>query len=440
MLIFDLLCGELKKQISSDEFERYVAPLKLLEKHLKSDLAVFEAPNPYIALWAQSKYAAKIADFFEKESGVRPAVRITAKNLEPKKYPQATTKGDGITIKSATLNLSYTFDSFVVGASNKFAYTVAKAVSENLGAAYNPVVIFGGVGIGKTHLLQAIGASASAQKKTIIYRQCEHMLNDFTEHMRLKTMDRFREQYRNCDALLIDDIQFLSGKEGLQEEFFNTFEELHSRKKQIVLTADQPPKMIAGLTERLKSRFMWGQLAEIQPPELETKIAIIKTKCEILKISLDKEIINHIASRLDNNVREIEGVLSNINLYCTMLARPVSLELVKDILKNYLKDKRENVTIDDITQTVAKEMNCKISEIKSKSRVQQIVAARKMVIYLARKLTQNSMPLIAEYFGMKDHSAVSHAYRVITQIIENDADFKLKIDALAGKITESKET
>ncbi|MDR2153224.1 MAG: chromosomal replication initiator protein DnaA [Helicobacteraceae bacterium] len=439
MLIFDLLCGELKKQIPEDEFCRYIAPLKLLEKRLKSDLAVFEAPNPYIALWVQSKYGSKIADFFEKESGVRPIVRIIAKNLESKNQPQ-TAKSEIATVKSTALNLSYTFDSFVVGASNKFAYTVAKAVSDNLGAAYNPVVIFGGVGIGKTHLLQAIGASANAQKKTVIYRQCEHMLNDFTDHMRLKTMDRFREQYRNCDALLIDDIQFLSGKEGLQEEFFNTFEELHSRKKQIVLTADQPPKMIAGLTERLKSRFMWGQLAEIQPPELETKIAIIKTKCEILKISLDKEIINHIASRLDNNVREIEGVLSNINLYCTMLVRPVSLELVKDILKNYLKDKRENITIDDITQAVAKEMNCKISEIKSKSRVQQIVTARKMVIYLARKLTQNSMPLIAEYFGMKDHSAVSHAYRVISQIIENDADFKLKIDALSGKIAESKES
>ncbi|MDR1450719.1 MAG: chromosomal replication initiator protein DnaA [Helicobacteraceae bacterium] len=438
-MIFDALCNELKTRISDDEFTRYIAPLKFLEKYSKSDYVALEAPNPYLALWVQSKYGSKIADFFEKESGIRPNVRVNVKNAGAKKHGDLLTKGEGATVKSTALNLSYTFDSFVVGNSNKFAYTVAKAVSENLGAAYNPVVIFGGVGIGKTHLLQAIGNITASQRKSVTYRKCEHMLNDFTEHMRLKTMDRFRDQYRNCDALLVDDAQFLSGKEGLQEEFFNTFEELHSRGKQIVLTADQPPKMIAGLTERLKSRFMWGQLAEIQPPELETKIAIIKTKCEILKITLDKEIVNYIASRLDDNVREIEGVLSNINLYCAMLGRPASIEVVKDILKNYLRDKLENITIDSIAQAVAKEMNCKISEIKSKSRVQQIVAARKMIIYLARKLTQNSMPLIAEYFGMKDHSAVSHAYRVITQIIENDADFKLKIDALAGKIAAPKE-
>ncbi|MDR2033344.1 MAG: chromosomal replication initiator protein DnaA [Helicobacteraceae bacterium] len=438
-MIFDVICNELKRRVPSDEYARYIIPLKFLERPSKSNLIVLEAPNPYIALYVENRYGHIIADFFEKESGTRPVVRIKARNAEGKKSAEFPSISENQSIKSTALNISYTFDSFVVGHSNKFAHTIAKALSENLGSAYNPVVIFGGVGLGKTHLLQAIGNAVQAQKKIVTYRKCENMLNDFIEHLRLQTMDRFREQYRNCDVLLIDDIQFLSGKENFQEEFFYTFEELHSRSKQIVLTADQPPKMIAGITERLKSRFMWGQIAEIQPPELETKIAIIKIKCEIHKINLANEIINYIASKLDNNVREIEGVLNNINIYCSMLGRVISLEVAKDILKNYLKDKLENITIDNIASAVAKEMNCKIAEIKSKSRVKKIVTARNMIIYLARKLTQNSMPLIAEYFGMKDHSAVSHAHRSITKTVDNDADFKLKIDALASKITEKGE-
>ncbi|MGE4294210.1 MAG: chromosomal replication initiator protein DnaA [Campylobacterales bacterium] len=435
-MIFETVRQELKKVLPVTDYSRYVEPLAYAESESKSDLAILEAPNPYIASWVQTKYSARLADLFEIHTGVRPRIHLRLKSRAkgPNVTPIETVMKENRPARSTLLNPSYVFDSFVVGSSNQFAHTIAKAVAENPGKIYNPVFFYGGVGLGKTHLLQAIGNQLQSEGKVVIYSTIEQFINDFTYHLRNQTMDRFREKYRKCDLLMIDDVQFLSGKEETQKEFFHTFNELHAAGKQIVLTADKSPKQIAGLEDRLKSRFVWGQVADIQPPGLETKIAIIKKKCEIDMIVLEDEIVSYIATHMDENIREIEGTLIKLNAYSKMMNQTITMDFAKDVLKEHIKEKRENITLDEIIDVVAKELNCKPSEIRSKSRVARIVNARRMVIFLARKLTPNSMPLIAEYFGMKDHTAVSHAMRKIAQIMESDADFKVKIEELSNKI------
>jgi chromosomal replication initiator protein len=283
--------------------------------------------------------------------------------------------------------------------------------------------------------MQAAGNVYQNQGKVVIYTTVEQFLNDFIRHVTNKTMEKFQEKYRKCDVLLIDDIQFLSNKDRIQEEFFHTFEALKGAGKQIILTADQHPKKIGGLEERLQSRFEWGLVADIQPPELETKIAIIRKKCEINKIQLSDDIINYIATVIDSNVREIEGILSKLNAYSQLMHVDIDLEFTKSVLKDQLKESRQNLTMDAITEIVAKDLNIKPSEIKSKGRSKNIVYARRIAIYISRELTQNTMPQLAQYFGMKDHTAISHTIKKINDLIEKDEDFKTKIDELTNKIT-----
>ena len=295
--------------------------------------------------------------------------------------------------------------------------------------------IYGGVGLGKTHLMQAIGNVLQHQGKSVIYTSIEQFVNDFTRHLRNQTMDRFKDKYRKCDALLIDDVQFLSNKNQTQEEFFHTFETLRNEKKQIILTADKHPKQIAGLEERLKSRFEWGLVADIQPPELETKIAIIKKKCEINRVSLGNDVINYIATIISNNAREIEGILSKLHAYAQLMHVDISIEFAKNVLREQLQEQRDNITIDNIMSIISRELNVKPSEIRSKNRSRNIVYARRIAIYLARELTPMSMPQLAKYFGMKDHTAVSHTMKKIHELLKNDEDFKVKIEELTNKIT-----
>ena len=285
--------------------------------------------------------------------------------------------------------------------------------------------------------MQAVGNVLQHQGKSVIYTSVEQFLNDFTAHMRNKTMDRFKDKYRKCDVLLIDDIQFLSNKVQTQEEFFHTFEALRNEHKQIIMTADKKPKQIAGLEDRLKSRFEWGLVADIQPPELETKIAIIQKKCEINRINIDSDVVKYIATIIDSNVREIEGILSKLHAYAQLMHQPITIEFAQNVLKETLQEKRDNISIDFIMSTVAKELNVKPSEIKSKNRSRNIVYARRISIYLARDLTPMSMPELAKYFGMKDHTAVSHTMKKINELLKNDEDFKVKIDELTNKITTS---
>jgi len=422
----------LKEEITEVQYNRYIKQLVYDAKKSTSDLAIFYAPNTLVANWIKSKYSDKIAHLFEIKNGTKVSVRIALKDtIDRRNKKQKTEKKP----QHSLLNPSHTFDNFMVGGSNQFAYAAVKSVSESAGKVYNPLFIYGGVGLGKTHLMQAAGNVFQNQGKSVIYTTVEQFLNDFIRHVRNKTMPSFQEKYRKCDVLLIDDIQFLSSKEGIQEEFFHTFEALKGAGKQIILTADKHPKKIGGLEARLQSRFEWGLVADIQPPELETKIAIIKKKCEINKVILSDDIINYIATVIESNVREIEGILSKLHAYSQLMHVDIDLAFTKNVLKDQVQENRANLTMDTITKSVAKDLNIKPTEIRSKGRSKNLVYARRISIYLCRELTQNTMPQLALYFGMKDHTAISHTLKKINELMQNDEDFKVKIEELTNKIT-----
>ncbi|WP_418184701.1 chromosomal replication initiator protein DnaA [Aliarcobacter vitoriensis] len=424
----------IQKEASKTDFDRYLKQLILKKVSIEENLATFEVANKYIASWIKSKYTNLIQQCFEIFDGSKPEIDIKIIGEKKTKKDIQNIQIQNQTPESTILNPSYTFDSFVVGPSNQMAYNASLAVSTKPGIQYNPLFIYGGTGLGKTHILQAIGNHALENDKTVIYVTIEQFMNDFTFSIKNKNMEHFRAKYRNCDVLLIDDIQFLSGKEQTQEEFFHTFNELHNAKKQIVMTSDRLPSQIAGLVDRLKSRFEWGLTTDIQIPRLETKIAIIEKKSELNGINLSREIITFIATTLDSSIREIEGVLIRINASASLLNQEINLAMVQNLLKDQIKENKENIKLPDIINTVANELNIKPSDIKSKKRTTSVANARRVVIYLARELTHNSMPDIAKFLEMKDHSSISHNIKKTNELMKKDENFNLTIKNLKNKL------
>ena len=426
---------ELENEVSQNEYDRYLKQLVYKKASSSDQVAIFEVQNKFIANFIKTKYSSLLEDIFEKHENYKPEIliRITGEKKRSKNdiISSKQTNNDA---SNTILNQSFTFESFVVGSSNEMAYTASKAVADKPGVQYNPLFIYGNTGLGKTHLLQAIGNDAIEKDKTVIYVTVEQFMNDFLFSMKNKNMEHFKSKYRKCDLLLIDDIQFLSGKETTQDEFFHTFNELHTANKQIVMTADKLPSQIAGIEERLKSRFEHGLKSHILAPELETKIAIIEKKSELNGIQLTKEIINFIATNLDNSVREIEGVLIQINAKINLLGQEISLELVQSLLKDQIKQTKENIKLPDIINMVSNELNIKPSDLKSSKRTVNVVNGRRIAIYLARELTHNSMPDIAKFLGMKDHSSVSKNISKANELREKDENFKLIIENLKNKI------
>ncbi|CAA6804179.1 MAG: Chromosomal replication initiator protein DnaA [uncultured Sulfurovum sp.] len=429
---------KLKEEISSKNWNRYMKNLTYSEKESKETFAQFYTSNILIARWIKTKYDFQLAHLFELETKIKPfiAVSINKELTLKKNNHSAKTKEQINQTKSTILNPSFTFESFIIGNSNQFAYTTAKSVSEKPGTIYNPLFLYGGVGLGKTHLIQAIGNHQISLGAKVIYTTFEQFMNKFTSHLRTQTMDRFREHFRECDVLIIDDIQFLSGKEQTQEEFFHTFNELHQAKKQIIITSDRQPHKIKGLVDRLRSRFEWGLMADIQPPELETKIAIIQKKCEIDGINLNRDIINFLASNMGNNIREIEGAIIKLNAYSGLMNQNLTLEFAHNVIKDQLIEKQKNISIEDIIKVISKELNIKSSDIISKKRTRIVVRARRISIYLIRNMTSNSMPQIAVYFNMKDHTAVSHAMKKVNEMVEEDEQLKVLLEEFSNKINQ----
>jgi len=422
--------------VSSLDNEKFIKQLTYKKASSSDELIIFEAPNKIISNFIKTKFTSTIQDIVYNITNQRPSVQINVIGEKRKSKKEILSKHNSSIIPENTiLNQSYTFESFVVGSSNQMAYNASTAVSHKLGIQYNPLFIYGGTGLGKTHLLQSIGNEAIENNKTVIYVTIEQFMNDFTFSLKNKNMDHFRNKYRKCDLLLIDDIQFLSGKEETQKEFFHTFNELHTANKQIVLTSDKLPSQIAGLEERLKSRFEWGLTTDIQIPELETKIAIVEKKSELNGIHLSKEIIHFIATTLDSSVREIEGLLIKINASADLLGQEINLDLVKNLLKEQIKDKKDNIKLPNIIEIVSSELNIKPSDLKSSKRSANIVNARRIVIYLARELTHNSMPDIAKFLGMKDHSSVSKNISKANELLKKDENFRLNLENLKNKIT-----
>lgn len=433
-MIWDIILKGLKKEITEEQYNKYIKNIIFDEENSQSDLKILFANNIFIANWIKRNYADKIATLFENETEIKPTIKIKVKEKQEENKTNYDIKIVQINQKQSIINPSYTFETFIVGESNKFAFNVSEKVAQNQGNLYNPLFIIGNTGLGKTHLLNAIG-NYNIGKKNIVLITCEEFLNDYTYNLRNKTTDKFRSKYRNCDYLLIDDIQFLIGKSQTQEEFFHTFNELKENKKQIVLTSDQQIKDL-GIEERLKSRFQNGVTAQIQVPELETKIAIIKKKCELDLIQLNDEIINFIATNVNNNIRTIEGILMTINSYASIMNQEITLDFVKNSIKSYKNINTEKITLNDIVNTTSKSLNIKPTEIKSKKRTKDILLARKIVIYLGRKLTRNSMPELANFLDFKDHSSISKAMKKTQEEIENNNELKIKIEEIENKIKE----
>lgn len=335
------------------------------------------------------------------------------------------------------LNPKYTFSTFVTGKSNEFAHAASLAVAEAPAQAYNPLFIYGGVGLGKTHLMHAIGHYILTQnpKAKVVYVSSEKFTNELINSIREYRNEEFRNKYRNVDVLLVDDIQFIAGKEGTQEEFFHTFNALHEANKQIIISSDRPPKEIPTLEDRLRSRFEWGLITDIQPPDFETRIAILKKKANIENLTIPDEVFHLIANNIQSNIRELEGALIKIVAYSSLTGKSITEELAEEALKDLVNtNKKKEITVDLIKDMVSKEFNIRIDDFDSKKRTREIAFPRQVAMYLTRELTDLSLPKIGDEFGGRDHTTVIHAYDKITNDIKNDMSLKIKIEKIIEEL------
>ena len=340
---------------------------------------------------------------------------------------------------SATLNPKYTFQSFVIGNSNRFAHAASLAVAESPAKAYNPLFIYGGVGLGKTHLMHAIGHYILQEnpKAKVVYVSSEKFTNELINAIKDDKNEEFRNKYRKVDVLLIDDIQFIAGKERTQEEFFHTFNALHEENKQIILSSDRPPKEIPTLEDRLRSRFEWGLIADIQPPDFETRMAILKKKADVEGLNVPNEVMVYIATKIKSNIRELEGALIRIIAYSSLTNRDVSVDLASEALKDIISNKESApVTVKTIQESVANYYNLRIEDLKSQRRTRNIAYPRQIAMYLSRKLTDMSLPKIGEEFGGRDHTTVIHAYEKISENLKTDEGLQSMINDITKKLTQ----
>ena len=330
----------------------------------------------------------------------------------------------------------YSFDTFVVGGSNQFAHAACRAVAEAPSRSYNPLFIYGGVGLGKTHLMHAIGHYVLNHLKTLklTYISSERFMNEMINAVRYDRVLDFRERYRSVDVLLVDDIQFLAGKEGTQTEFFHTFNALYDSQKQIVLSSDRPPHEIQQLEERLRSRFEWGLIADIQPPDLETKVAILKRKAEVEGVAVPDSVALFIASKIKSNIRELEGSLIRLIAYASLTGREISLALAQDVLRNVLQNDERAVTIEVIQKRVADFYQLKLADLKSRNNSKSVAQPRQIAMYLCKSLTNASLPEIGKSFGGKHHSTVIHSIRKIEDLRKRDGDFNTLINNLSESL------
>lgn len=344
---------------------------------------------------------------------------------------------DRTILERSMFNPKYEFDNFIVGLNNRFAYASSEAVSKSPAKAYNPLFIYGSVGLGKTHLLHGIGLKISQNFPHLNAHlvSCEKFTNDLINAIKDKSVESFREKYRTVDVLIVDDIQFLAKKEQTQEEFFHTFNDLYNRDKQIILTSDRPPKEIPTLGDRLRTRFEWGLIADIQAPELETRIAILRKKMELNQYHISDEILHFIASQIPTNVREMEGALTRIVAYASLLDTEVTLSIASNVVKDMVGIKQEKpLTIAHIQNKVSDYFNISTSDICSKMRTKEVVYARQIAMYITREITNNSLPKIGEQFGNRDHTTVLHAWDKIKQLIKTDTETKTIITVLVDTI------
>ena len=430
----------LKTKISEQNISTWIRPIHPVK--LTGNTLTIEVPNKFIKDWIKDNYKKTIEETLSQTGTANYTLVIktnkkrTVENVEHiKEAPFINLEIKKETIKVENLpniNPKYTFDTFVSGTSNQFAHAAAMAVSKNPATTYNPLFIYGGVGLGKTHLINAIGNEIYKNNKSIkiCYYSSERFTNELINSLRHAKMNEFRNKFRSIDVLLIDDIQFIAGKKSTQEEFFHTFNSLYESHKQIIVTSDKFPKEIPELEERLRSRFEWGLIADIQAPDTETKQAILKMKADQNNIKIPEDVIFFLANSITNNVRELEGYLIRIGAYSSLTSTPISVEMAKKILKDILIENNREITIEKIQKNVADHFNIKVNELKSSKRLKNIVLPRQISMYISRKLTNLSYPEIGSKFGGKDHSTIIHAVKKIEILMKEDIQMKAIIERL----------
>jgi chromosomal replication initiator protein len=434
----------LRSLLREELFNLWFAPLKA--HGLQDGTLTLEVANDFSQVWLEENYLDLLRQAVEQAAGQPMKIRFWVPDHPPAAArPRSSVESSTCRRRTqldtdspeSIFNPRNTFENFVVGSNNSFAHAAALAVAENPGQAYNPLFLYSGVGLGKTHLLHAIGQYVAAHHKAlrVTYVTCEKFTNQFIEAIQNNQLVRFRRRYRQTDVFLIDDVQFLSGKERIQEEFFHTFNALHEAHKQIVLTCDRAPAEMMNLEQRLVSRFEWGMTADIQPPDMETRVAILRRKAALLGVSLPDQIIDFLAQRIRSNVRRLEGALQRVICYRSVAGDKLSLEAVEQLLRDLLQDEnRHTLTIEAIQKKVAEHFDIRLADMSSKRRPEHIAFPRQIAMYLARTLTQSSLSAIGEAFGGRDHGTVLHACRQVEDRMQVDPNVRQQVEYLQRQL------
>ena len=429
-------------KVPKQVFDTWFVPVQL--QHIEDSSARIAVPNKFFGEWLEKHYRSLLGEALAAAYG-REAVdvaSVTGSRAEARSGPgpaqTSVNRGSqaGRQRRTAHLNPKYTFTSFVVGASNQFAHAASLAVADKPAQAYNPLFIYGGVGLGKTHLLNAIGNHVAERTDLrIAYVTTEQFTNEVINSIRYDKMVDLRKRYRSIDMLLIDDVQFLAGKERTQEEFFHTFNSLYEARKQIVVSSDRFPREMPDMEERLRSRFGWGLVADLQLPDVETRIAILRKKSEDEGISLPEGVIQFLAENMKSNIRELEGALVRVGAYSSLTGQPITMEMARNVLRDVIGDKKKVIAMDDIQEAVATRFHVKIAELKSRRRSKTLVHPRQIAMHLCRELTDASFPEIGRQFGGKDHTTIIHACKQIAKAKEADAALTATLESLKNQIT-----
>jgi chromosomal replication initiator protein len=457
--IWENISASIQPQVSFDTFQRWFAAIGLVRADEQQ--LTLRVPNNIYQLWIESNYMPLVQSAIMGVLGAPRQVRFVFNEVAETDNSEVSTAlaedapavdsgagrryavdvahaAPGVTdLPVHGLSPRYTFDTFVMGENSRYAWAASHAVSETPAKAYNPLFLYGGVGLGKTHLMQAIGQATLLKKKQfkVIYISSERFTNEFIDAIQHGTLVRFRKKYRLADVLLIDDIQFLAGKERSQEEFFHTFNALSDGHKQIVLSSDRPPSEIANLEHRLVSRFEWGLTAELQPPDIETRMAILHKKAEAMQVRLAPDIFEFLAKRIKTNVRRLEGALNRVAGFASLSGRALTQDNVEHLLKDILQEEaRRVVTVDQIQRRVAEHYDVRLADMTSKRRPANIAFPRQVAMYLARELTKSSLDAIGEAFGGRDHGTVLHAHRLIKKRMQEDDKVRQAVSLLASEL------
>lgn len=423
-----------KERIKSQNYKNWLEPVSFISA--KDGILTLKVPNKFFKQWLTENYISIIKNVLFELTSINYNVNFLISDKKEKKYGISDNSKQYLRLKG-NLNSKYTFENFVVGSCNGIAHAHSVAIARSPGGKHNPLFIYGGVGLGKTHLLNAIGHEIlnTQSNLNIHYLNSEEFMNELINSIHYNKMNNFRNKYRNsCGILLVDDIHFIGGKERTQDEFFHIFNYLYNSRRQIVITSDNYPKNIPQLKERLKSRFESGLIAYIKPPEMETKIAILKKKAELDEIDLPNEVAMLLASNNKSNIRELEGCLLNLAALASINNSSITLDLAQEVLQNFLQYKKENPSVEQIQKTVAKHFNIKVSDLISNKKMKVFAFPRQIAMYICRKLTNNSFPEIGSKFGGKDHSTVIHAVKKIESKVKEDLILENNINLLTKNL------